>query len=236
MGRIFEKRKYKMFARYDRMAKSFTKIGREIAIAVKASGPDPNYNPRLRMAIQNAKGVNMPKDRVEAAIKRAVSKESGNFEEVAYEGYGPHGIALIVECATDNPNRTVANIRHILRDGAGTLGNSGSVSFMFERKGVFKLSLDSVKDADAFELDFIDHGLEEFERHEEEFVLTTSLQDFGKMQKALEDAKMEPKSAELHYLPTTTKELPEDQAKQVLELVESLEADDDVQSVHHTLR
>lgn len=236
MGRIFEKRKYKMFARYDRMAKSFTKIGREIALAVKSGGPDPSYNPRLRMAIQNAKGVNMPKDRVEAAIKRAVSKESGTFEEVVYEGYGPHGIALMVECATDNANRTVANIRHILRDGSGTMGNSGSVSFMFERKGVFKLALDSVKDVDAFQLDFIDHGLEEFERHEDEYVLTTSLQDFGKMQKALEDAKIEPKSAELHYLPTTTKELPEDQAKQVLELVESLEADDDVQSVHHTLR
>lgn len=236
MGRIFEKRKYKMFARYDRMAKSFTKIGREIALAVKSGGPDPSYNPRLRMAIQNAKGVNMPKDRVEAAIKRAVSKESGTFEEVVYEGYGPHGIALMVECATDNANRTVANIRHILRDGSGTMGNSGSVSFMFERKGVFKLALDSVKDVDAFQLDFIDHGLEEFERHEDEYVLTTSLQDFGKMQKALEDAKIEPKSAELHYLPTTTKELPEDQAKQVLELVESLEGDDDVQSVHHTLR
>jgi len=236
MGRIFEKRKYKMFARYDRMAKSFTKIGREIAIAVKSGGPDPSYNPRLRMAVQNAKGVNMPKDRVDAAIKRAVSKEAGAFEEVLYEGYGPHGIALLVECATDNPNRTVANIRHILRDGGGSLGNSGSVSFMFERKGVFKVALDRIPDPDAFELEFIDHGLEEFEKHEEEFALTTPFENFGKMQKALEDAKIEPKSAELNYLPTSTKELPEDQAKQVLELIESLEADDDVQSVHHTLQ
>jgi YebC/PmpR family DNA-binding regulatory protein len=236
MGRIFEKRKYKMFARYDRMAKAFTKIGREIAIAVKAGGPDPAYNPRLRLAVQNAKGVNMPKDRVEAAIKRAVSKDSGSFEEVLYEGYGPHGIAIMVECATDNPNRTVANIRHIFRDGGGTLGNSGSVGFMFERKGVFKVALDRIADADAFELEFIDHGLEEFEKHDEEFVLTTSFENFGKMQKALEDGKIESKSAELHYLPSTRTELPEDQAKEVLELVESLEADDDVQAVHHTLQ
>ena len=235
MGRIFEKRKYKMFARYDRMAKSFTKIGREIAIAVKAGGPDASYNPRLRFAIQNAKGVNMPKDRIDAAIKRAVSKESGTFEEVLYEGYGPHGIALLVECATDNPNRTIANLRHIFRDGAGTIGNSGSVAFMFERKGVFKVALDRIPDADGFELEFIDHGLEEFERHEDEYVLTTHFEDFGRLQKALEDAKVEPKSSELHYLPTTTKELPEDHAKQVLELIESLEADDDVQSVYHTL-
>jgi YebC/PmpR family DNA-binding regulatory protein len=165
-----------------------------------------------------------------------VAKDSGTFEEVLYEGYGPHGIAMMVECASDNLNRTVANIRHIFRDGGGTLGNSGSVGFMFERKGVFKIAADRISDADAFELEFIDHGLEEFEKHEDEYVLTTSFETFGKLQKALEDAKVETKSAELHYLPTTRTELTEDQAKEVLELIESLEADDDVLAVHHTLQ
>lgn len=235
MGRIFEKRKHKMFARYDRMAKAFTKIGREIAIAVRSGGTDPSYNPRLRFAIQNAKGVNMPKDRIEAAIKRAFAKETAGFEEVVYEGYAPHGIALMVECATDNPTRTVANIRHLFREGSGTLGNLGAVAFMFERKGVFTIPASTIPDPDTFELEFIDHGLEEFEKHEDTFVLYTHLDNFGRMQKALEERHVEAKSIELHYLPTVTKELPEDQAKEVLELIESLEADDDVQTVHHNL-
>jgi len=236
MGRIFEKRKYKMFARFDRMAKAFTRCGREIAIAVKAGGADPAYNPRLRLAIQNAKGVNMPKDRIEAAIKRASDKGQGNFEEILYEGYGPHGIALMIECTSDNVNRTVANIRHHLKSGNGTLATSGSVSFLFERKGVFHVGKSDVSNAEELELELIDHGLEDFDQDDEDFILYTSFDHFGTMQKALEERSMTPKSAELEYLPMARKELPEDQTKEVLELVENLEADDDVKSVSHNLQ
>ncbi|OGU29185.1 MAG: transcriptional regulator [Ignavibacteria bacterium GWA2_55_11] len=236
MGRIFEKRKYKMFARYDRMAKAFTKIGREIAIAVRTGGTDPAHNPRLRMAVQNAKGVNMPKDRVEAAIHRAAAKDASGFEEVLYEGYAPHGIAVMIECATDNPNRTIANLRHIFRDGGASIGNSGSVAFLFERKGVTKVKASAIVDPDAVELELIDHGLEDFEKIDDEFVLTSSFENFGKLHRALESLKVEAISSELHYLPTVRKELPEDQAKQVLEFIESVEADEDVQAVHHNLQ
>ncbi len=235
MGRIFEKRKYKMFARFDRMAKAFTRIGREIAVAVKAGGADPSYNPRLRIAIQNAKGVNMPKDRIEAAIKRASEKGQGDFEEILYEAYGPHGIALMIECTSDNQNRTVANIRHLLKGGNGTLGTSGSVAFLFERKGVFRIARTDVGQPDELELDLIDHGLEDFEQDEDDVVLYTSFDSFGSMQKALEEKGLTSKSAELEYLPLARKELPEEQAKEVLELVESLEADDDVKTVSHNL-
>jgi YebC/PmpR family DNA-binding regulatory protein len=235
MGRIFEKRKYKMFARFDRMAKAFTKIGREIAIAVKSGGPDPSYNPRLRLAIQNAKGVNMPKDRIDAAIKRASEKSTAGFEEIVYEAYAPHGIALMIECTSDNVNRTVANMRHILKTGNGSLSTSGSVAFLFERKGIFTLDPATVPDAEALELELIDHGMEEFERTGEELLLYSSFDGFGSLQKALEERNIASKSAELQYLPMARKELPEDQAKEVLELIESLEADDDVQSVFHNL-
>ncbi len=224
-----------MFARYDRMAKAFTKIGREISIAVKEGGPDPKYNARLRIAIQNAKGVNMPKERIEAAIKRASLKDEKGFAQVLYEGYAPHGIAVMVECATDNPTRTVANVRHIFSKHNGSLGANGSVAFMFERKGVFKIDASKISNIDEFELEFIDHGLEELERDENLIVITTSFNDFGKMQKALEEKDIEATSAELHYLPTSHKELTEEQAKEVLEMVEDLESDDDVQAVHHTL-
>lgn len=236
MGRIFEKRKHKMFARYDRMAKAFTKIGREIAIAVREGGADPKYNARLRIAVQNAKGVNMPKDRIEAAIKRASSKDEQGFQQLMYEGYAAHGIAVLVECATDNPTRTVANVRHHFTKHHGSLGANGSVAFMFERKGVFKIPAASIPNAEEFELDFIDHGLEEMERDEQEIVVYTPFTQFGTMQKALEDKGIEAISSELQYLPTTTKELTEELAKEALEMIEDLEADDDVQSVYHTLR
>ena len=235
MGRIFEKRKYKMFARFDRMAKAFTRCGRDIAIAVKAGGSDPAYNPRLRLAIQNAKGVNMPKDRIEAAIKRASEKSSAGFEEILYEAYAPHGIALLIECTSDNVNRTVANLRHHLSRGNGSLGTSGSVSFLFERKGVFKISKEHVANVDELELELIDHGLEELEQDEEEVILYTSFDSFGSMQKALEERSLAPTSAELEYLPMARKELPEDQTKEVLELIETLEGDDDVKSISHNL-
>ncbi|MGE5313330.1 MAG: YebC/PmpR family DNA-binding transcriptional regulator [Acidobacteriota bacterium] len=235
MGRIFEKRKATMFARFARMSKAFNRIGREIVIAVKSGGPDPKLNPKLRICIQNAKSVNMPKDRVEAAIKRASSKDTSGYEEVVYEGYAPHGIAVLVETATDNPTRTVANIRHAFTKSGGSLGVSGSISFMFERKGIFTIPLASIKDLDEFELEFIDHGLEDLMHDDEKAYVYTSFQDYGRMQKALEEKGIEVGSTELQYLPTTTKELNEEQAKEVQEMLEKLEDDDDVQAVFHTM-
>jgi YebC/PmpR family DNA-binding regulatory protein len=234
MGRVFEKRKHKMFARFDRMAKAFTRIGKDIAIAVKHGGPLPENNPKLRMAMQNAKGVNMPKDRVEAAIKRATSKEEKDFQEVTYEGYGPHGVPLILECATDNPTRTVANVRLIFAKNGGSMGNSGSVVFMFERRGVFKF--DPAKlNVDEMELDLIDAGAEDIERNEEEIIVYTKFTEFGHMQKFLESKHLEAKSSDLQYIPNTTKELSESEIDEVLKLIELLESDDDVQTVYHNL-
>lgn len=234
MGRIFEKRKHKMFARFDRMAKAFTRIGKDIAIAVKQGGPLPENNPKLRLAIQNAKGANMPKDRVEAAIKRASSKEEKDFQEVVYEGYGPHGVPIIVECATDNPTRTVANVRLIFAKNGGTMGNSGSVAFMFERRGVFKFD-PSKLNLDELELDLIDAGAEDIEKGDEEIIVYTKFTEFGHMQKFIESKHLDAKSQEIQYIPTTTKELSEAEQDEVLKLIELLEADDDVQTVYHNL-
>ena len=234
MGRIFEKRKHKMFARFDRMAKAFTRIGKDISIAVRQGGPHPEHNPKLRMAIQNAKGANMPKDRVEAAIKRASSKEEKDYQEVVYEGYAPHGVPILVECATDNPTRTVANIRLHFSKNGGSMGNSGSVAFLFERKGVFKFDAQKLS-LDEMELDLIDAGAEDIDRQEDEIIVYTRFTEFGHMQKFLESRNIEAKSSELHYIPNTTKELPEDQQDEVLKLVEVLESDDDVQNVYHNL-
>jgi len=234
MGRIFEKRKHKMFARFDKMAKAFSRIGKDIAIAVKQGGPLPENNPRLRVCIQNAKGVNMPKDRVEAAIRRASSKEEKDFQEVIYEGYAPHGVPGVVETATDNPTRTVANVRLIFSKNGGSMGNSGSVAFMFERRGVFKFDPAAIN-LDEMELELIDAGAEDIELSDEELTVSTKFADFGHMQKFLETKGLEVRSATLQYLPTTTKELPEDQQDEVLKLIEALEADDDVQSVYHNL-
>jgi len=234
MGRVFEKRKHKMFARFDRMAKAFSRIGKDIAIAVKHGGPLPENNPKLRMCIQNAKGVNMPKDRIDAAIKRASSKDEKDFQEVIYEGYAPHGVPIVVECATDNPTRTVANIRLHFSKNGGAMGNSGSVVFMFERQGVFKFdSLSS--NLREYELDLIDAGAEDIDWGDEEITVYTKFSEFGHMLKFLESKGLEPKSSALQYIPATTKELPEEQQDEVLKLVEVLEADDDVQSVYHNL-
>lgn len=240
MGRIFEVRKSTMFARWDRMAKQFTRIGKEIAIAVKAGGPDPATNPALRRCMQNAKAVNMPKDRVEAAIKRAQGKEMENYEEILYEGYGPHGVAILVETATDNHVRTVANVKAIFNKGGGTLGNSGSVSFQFKQMGVFKLKPEGVNTEDL-ELELIDFGLEEMgegtgENGEEVIVLRCAFTDFGAFQKALEEKGLTPLSAELEWIPTTTVDLGEEQAQDVLKLVDKLEQDEDVQKVFHNLQ
>jgi len=229
-----------MFARWDRMAKQFTRIGKEIAIAVKAGGPDPATNPALRRCIQNAKSVNMPKDRVEAAIKRAMGKEMENYEEILYEGYGPHGVAILVETATDNHVRTVANIKAHFNKGNGSLGNSGSVSFQFKKMGVFKLKPEGINQ-EELELELIDHGLEEMgegtgENNETVLVIRVAFNDFGKMQKALEEKNLTPLSAEVEWIPTTTVQLPEDQAQEVLKLVDKLEQDEDVQKVFHNLQ
>ena len=239
MGRIFEVRKSTMFARYDRMAKQFTRVGKEIAIAVKAGGPDPNTNPALRRCFQNAKAVNMPKDRVEAAIKRAMGKEMENYEEILYEGYGPHGVAILVETATDNHVRTVANIKSHFNKGGGALGNSGSVAFQFKKMGVFKLKPEGLN-AEELEFDLIDHGLEEMgeatgENGESILVLRCAFNDFGKMQKALEEKNITPISAEVEWIPTTTVPLNDSQAEEVSKLVERLEQDDDVQKVFHNM-
>ncbi len=239
MGRIFETRKHVMFARWNRMAKQFTRIGKDITIAVKAAGPDPDNNPALRRVIQNARSVNMPKDKVEAAIKRASGKDVASYEEVIYEGYAPHGIAVLVQTATDNPTRTVGNVRNVFNKNGGNFAATGSVSFMFRRMGVFRLDPAGI-DQDDLELYLIDHGLEEMgestgEKGEPQLVVRGNFADFGQLQKALEDRGITPLSAEQEYICTTPTELPEDQAKEVLELIDKLEQDEDVQKVFHTL-
>jgi len=240
MGRIFETRKATMFARWDKMSKAFTRIGKEISIAVKAGGPNPEGNPALRRVMQNARAVNMPKDKVEAAIKRAAGRAEANFEEILYESYAPHGVAVLIECATDNSTRTVANIRSLLTKGGGNLASAGSVSFAFKRMGVFRLHPAGI-DQEALELELIDHGLEEMgestgEKGEPQLVIRCAFAEFGHLQKALEDRNITPISAESEYIPQTTIELPEDQATTVLKLVDKLEQDDDVQKVFHNLR
>lgn len=236
MGRIFEVRKHTMFARWDRMAKQFTRIGKEIAIAVKQSGPDPDNNPALRRCYQNAKGVNMPKDRVEAAIKRAMGKDKTDYEEVLYEGYAPHGVAVMVETATDNPTRTVANVRMHFNKCGGSLGNSGSVGFMFNRLGEFKIKNEG-QNLEDLELELIDYGLEEVgEDSDGNIIIRATFTEFGNMAKALEDKGITPISADLQRIPATTVELNEEQAKEVLELIDRLEQDEDVQQVFHNLK
>lgn len=236
MGRIFEVRKSAMFARWDKMAKNFTRIGKEIAIAVKAGGPDPDNNPALRRCYQNAKACNMPKDRVEAAIKRAMGKDTQNYEEILYEGYGPNGVAILVESATDNNTRTVANVRAHFNKGNGALGNSGSVVFNFTRMGEFKIKGDGIN-AEEFELEGIDYGLEEIgEDSEGNIIIRTSFTDFGKMADFLDSRNIEPISNGLTYIPNSTVELDDAQAEELFKLVDRLEQDDDVQKVYHNLK
>jgi len=239
MGRIFEVRKATMFARWDRMAKQFTRIGKEIVIAVKASGPDIATNPALRRCFQNAKSVGMPKDRVEAAIKRAMGKDTSNYEEILYEGYAPHGVALLVETATDNHVRTVANVKSHFNKGHGALGNSGSVSFQFKKMGVFKLKLEGL-DMDELELELIDYGLDELGESTDEndlpiLVLRCAFADFGNLQKAMEDKGLSPLSAELEWIPTTTVPVTDEQAEDISKLIDRLEQDEDVNKVFHNM-
>jgi YebC/PmpR family DNA-binding regulatory protein len=228
-----------MFARWDKMAKNFTRIGKEIVIAVKSGGSDPSTNAALRRCFQNARSVGMPKDRVEAAIKRALGKEITNYDEILYEGYGPHGVALLVETATDNHVRTVANVKSHFNKGGGVMGNSGSVSFQFKKMGVFKLKPEGIN-TDDLELELIDNGLEEMgegtgEKGEDILVLRCTFTDFGRLQKALEDKNIQPISAEVEWIPTTTVPLTDAQADEVSKLIERLEQDDDVQKVFHNM-
>jgi YebC/PmpR family DNA-binding regulatory protein len=236
MGRIFEVRKSAMFARWDKMAKNFTRIGKEIAIAVKSGGPEPDNNPTLRRCYINAKACNMPKDRVEAAIKRAMGKDNTNYDEIVYEGYGPHGVAILVETATDNSTRTVANVRMHFTKGNGTLGTSGSVAFTFNRMGEFKIKNAGLNIEDL-ELELIDFGLEEIgEDTEGNIIIRTAFNEFGNMSKALEEKRIEVVTAELTRIPANTVELGEEDAQDVLKLVDKLEQDEDVQKVYHNLK
>ena len=242
MGRIFETRKATMMARWDKMAKAFTRVGREIAIAVRAGGTNPDNNPPLRRAIQNARAANMPKDRVEAAIKKASGQGGAAYEEIGYEGYGPYGVAIMIETATDNPTRTVQNLRVYFSRGGGNLGSTGSVGFLFKRMGVFRLdpALPAGLDAEGLELELIDAGLEEMgegsgDDGEPVLIVRCAFSDFGTMQKAIEAKGITPRSSGAEYIPTSTVELDEDQAREVLALIDRLEQDDDIQSVFHNL-
>jgi YebC/PmpR family DNA-binding regulatory protein len=239
MGRIFEVRKHTMFARWDRMAKQFARVAKDINIAVKAGGGDVNSNPALRRAVQNSRAVNMPKDKVDAAIKRALGNDSASYEQIIYEGYAPHGVAIIVEAATDNPTRTVAQVRAIFSKGGGNLGTTGSVAFQFRKMGVFRLNPEGIEH-DDLELYLIDHGLDEMgdstgEKGEPQIVARCLFADFGHMQEALEKRGIHPISATHEYICTTPIELPEAQATEVLEMVDLLEQNDDVQHVYHSL-
>lgn len=236
MGRIFEKRKHKMFARYNKMSQAFTKFGKEIAIAVKASGPDPEGNSRLRAIIANAKAANMLKANIEAAIQRANSKQDKEFEEIAYEGKGVHGVALIIETATDNPTRTVANLRSYFNKKGGQMVVSGSLDFLFERKGIFRISKANLN-LEELELELIDFGMEEMEDDGEgNLILQVPFTEFGAMQKGLEDKKIEIINAELQRVPTTYVELTEEQEEEVNKLLEVIEEDDDVTNVWHNMK
>jgi YebC/PmpR family DNA-binding regulatory protein len=239
VGRAFEKRKHTIFARMDRVAKQFTKVGKDIAIAVKSGGTSPDGNPALRRALQNARAVNMPKDKVEAAIKKASGQGAAEYDVILYEGYGPNGIAMLVEAATDNVTRTVANVRHAFKHHGGNMGTTGSVAFMFERHGVFRLSPAGV-DRDSLELELIDHGLValedgESDKGDKQLLVRCAFADFGAMHTALEARGLHAISTEFEYVAPTLTELADDKADEVMQLVAALEGDDDVQNVYSNL-
>jgi YebC/PmpR family DNA-binding regulatory protein len=236
MGRAFEYRKARKLKRWGTMAKTFTKIGKEIAMCVKSAGPDPVSNSRLRVLIQNAKAANMPKENVERAIKKASSKEQEDFKEVVYEGYGPYGIAVLVETATDNPTRTVANVRMYFSKYGGSLGTSGSVSFMFEHKCIFKIKPIDGVDLEELELEMIDCGVSEIFAEEDAIIIYGDFEAFGPIQKYIEEHNFEIISADFERIPTDTKELNEEQVAGIEKLLEKLEEDEDVTSVFHNMK
>jgi YebC/PmpR family DNA-binding regulatory protein len=233
MGRAFEYRKAAKEKRWGKMSRIFPKLAKAITVAARNGGPNPEVNPALRMAIQNAKSENMPKDNIEAAIKRAVAKDQKDLEEVVFEGYGPFGVAIIVECSTDNNQRTVANIRSYFNKANGALGKSGSVDYLFSRRAVFRIP--KVEDVESLELELIDFGLEEIITEEDEMVLITEFESFGTMQKALEDRKIEINKAEILRFPNTYTELTPEQQTTINNLVDKIEDDDDVNAVYTTM-
>ena len=236
MGRAFEFRKARKMKRWSAMAKTFTRIGKDISIAVKEGGPNPDTNARLRAVIQNAKSANMPKDNVERAIKKASGADSANYVEMSLEGYAPHGVAVFVECTTDNNNRTVANVRSYFNKCEGNLGTNGSLEFIFDRKAVFTFSESQVEmDLEELEMELIDAGLEELENDEGTLTVTTDFSDFRNMQKQLESMNIELESSELQRFPNNTKTLVGEEAKSVLKLIDKLEEDEDVQNVFHNM-
>ena len=236
MGRAFEFRKARKMKRWSAMAKTFTRIGKDISIAVKEGGPNPDTNARLRAIIQNAKSANMPKDNVERAIKKASGADSANYVEMSLEGYAPHGVAVFVECTTDNNNRTVANVRSYFNKCEGNLGTNGSLEFIFDRKAVFTFSESQVEiDLEELEMELIDAGLEELENDEGTLTVTTDFSDFRNMQKQLESMNIELESSELQRFPNNTKTLVGEEAKSVLKLIDKLEEDEDVQNVFHNM-
>jgi len=236
MGRAFEYRKATKMKRWGNMAKTFTKLGKEIAMSVKTSGPDPSSNSRLRILIQNAKAANMPKENVERAIKKASSKEQEDFKEVVYEGYGPYGIAMLIETATDNPTRTVANIRSYFNRYNGTLGTSGSVDYMFDHKSIFKVKEKAGLNLEDLELEMIDLGAEEILVEEGEMHIYGDFPSFGPIQKYLEENNFEIISAEFDRFPKDTKELNAEQVEQVEKLLAKFEDDEDVNNVYHNMK
>lgn len=236
MGRAFEYRKARKMKRWGNMARVFTKLGKEISIAVKAGGPEPSSNPRLRALIQNAKAENMPKENVERAIKKAISKDEADYKEMVYEGYAPHGIAVVVETATDNPTRTVANVRSYFNKLGGSLGTTGSLSFLFDRKSVFKIVPKPDLDLEELELELIDYGVDEIFAEENEVILYGEFESFNKIQKYLEENEFEIISSEFERIPNDTKELGEEEQAQVMKLIEKIEEDEDVQNVFHNMK
>lgn len=236
MGRAFEYRKEKKFKRWGAMAKAFTRIGKEIAISVKLGGPSPDTNARLRQAIINAKGANMPKANVEAAIKKASSKDTTNYEEVTYEGYGPHGVAIVVDTQTDNTTRTVANLRTIFNKLNGAMGTQGSVEYMFQKKAVFKFPKGN-HNLEELEFELIDHGLSELQSDEDTIIAYADFVDFGKLSKALEEKGIEVTESTYEKIPDFYKEgLTDEQAEEVIKLIDRLEEDDDVSLVFHNMK
>ncbi len=236
MGRAFEYRKARKMKRWGSMSRTFTKIGKEITICVKAAGPDPSSNSRLRVLLQNAKAANMPKDTVERAIKKATSKDASDYKEIVYEGYGPFGIAVVVETATDNNTRTVANVRSYFNKAGGSLGTSGSLDFLFDHKSVFKITEKEGVDLEELELEMIDLGVDEIEAEEGEIVMYAAYESFAAIQKYLEEAGFEIVSAEFERIPTELKDVTAEQRAVLEKMLEKFEDDEDVQSVYHNMR
>ncbi|MCH5218465.1 MAG: YebC/PmpR family DNA-binding transcriptional regulator [Muribaculaceae bacterium] len=235
MGRAFEYRKARKLKRWGNMSRTFTRIGKEITIAAKAGGPDPDMNPRLRVLIQNAKAANMPKDTVERAIKKATDKDAGDYKEIVYEGYGPHGIAIVVETATDNNQRTVANVRSYFNKHGGSLGTQGSLSFLFDHKSVFHIKPSDGLDPEEFELELMDFD-GELEQDEEEWLIYGAFDQFSNIQKYLEEKGVELISAEFERIPNDYKEVTPEQREAIEKLLEKFEDDEDVQNVFHNMK